>query len=61
MTNSIKTNRIKERICNIKGYRQKQIQKIFNVWKTFANIEPAWKDPMDNILNLIQNSCLKIL
>ena len=53
MINNIKTNRIKEKICNIKDYRQKQIQEIYNLWKKFANIEPARKDPMDNILNLI--------
>ena len=56
MTNNIKTNRIKEKICNIKDYRQKQIQEISNLWKTFANIGPAWKDPMDNILNLIKKN-----
>jgi len=56
MINNIKTNRIKEKICNIKDYRQKQIQEIYNLWKKFANIEPARKDPMDNILNLIKKN-----
>ena len=59
MINNIKNNRIKEKICNMKDYRQKQIQEISNLWKKFANIERARKDPMDNILNLIKENLIE--
>ena len=59
MINNLKTNRIKEKICNIKDFRQNQIQEISNLWKKFANIEPARKDPMDNILNLMKKNLVE--
>ena len=31
----------------MKEYREKKIEEISNLWKKFANIEPALKEPMD--------------
>ena len=46
------------KICNIKDYRQKQIQENSNLRKKFANMD-ARKDPMDNILNLIKKNLVE--